>query len=148
MKVILRQDVESLGKAGDIVKVADGYGRNFLIPKKLALEANEKNLKVFESEKKRLIQQSEKLQKEAQELAARLSGVVCTIARRVGEQDKIFGSVGARDIEEALAGQGITVERRNILLAEPIKALGEYPVTVKTGPGVSAEIKVAVVAES
>lgn len=148
MKVILRQDVESLGKAGDVVKVADGYGRNFLIPQKLALEATEKNLKIFENEKKVILKQSERLQREAQELAARLNGVVCTIARRIGEQDKIFGSVGVRDIEEALAAQGITVERKNILLADPLKALGEYPVTIKTGAGLSAEIKVVVVAES
>ena len=102
MKVILKQNVESLGKAGDLVKVADGYARNFLVPKGLAAEANSRNLKAFEHEKNRILLQAEKVQKQAEETAARLSKVTCTIARRVGEQQKLFGSVGAKDIEEAL----------------------------------------------
>jgi large subunit ribosomal protein L9 len=148
MKVVLKQNVESLGKAGDLVKVADGYARNFLIPKGLAAEANSRNLKAFEHEKKRILQQAEKIQKQAEETAARLSAVICTIARRVGEQEKLFGSVGVKDIEEALAAQGIAVDKKSILLDEPIKALGEFPVRIKLSAGVTGEIKVVVVAES
>jgi len=148
MKVILRQNVESLGKAGDLVKVADGYARNFLIPQKLAMEANARNLKTFEHEKQRILKQAEKIQKESEETAAKLNGVICTIARRVGEQEKLFGSVGVKDIEEALAAHGIEIEKKNIILSEPIKALGEFPVQIKVGVGVAAEIKVVVVAES
>lgn len=148
MKVILKQNVESLGKAGDLVKVADGYARNYLIPKGLAAEANSRNLKVFEHERKRILQQADKIQKQAEEAAAKLNSVTCTIARRVGEQEKLFGSVGAKDIEEALAAQGIEVGKKSILLDEPIKSLGECPVRIKLSAGVTAEIKVVVVAES
>ena len=148
MKVILKQNVESLGKAGDLVKVADGYARNFLVPKGLAAEANSRNLKVFEHERQRILQQAEKIQKQAEEAAARLSAVTCTIARRVGEQEKLFGSVGAKDIEEALVAQGIEIEKKSVLLDEPIKALGEFPVRIKLSAGVTGEIKVVVVAES
>lgn len=148
MKVILKQHVESLGKAGDTVKVADGYGRNFLIPKGLAVEANPRNLKAFEHEKQRILQQAEKIHKEAEATAARLNGLTCAIARRVGEQEKLFGSVGVKDIEEALSAQGFEVEKRNILLDEPIKSLGEFAVRVKLSAGVTAEVKVSVVAEA
>ncbi|MDA8124145.1 MAG: 50S ribosomal protein L9 [Deltaproteobacteria bacterium] len=148
MKVILRQNVETLGKAGETVKVADGYARNFLIPKGLAAEASVRNLKTFEHEKKRILLQAEKIQKEAEETAAKLSTVECKIARRVGEQEKLFGSVGVKDIEEALIAQGVEVEKRNILLDEPIKAIGEFPVRIKLSAGVTAEIKVCVVAEA
>jgi large subunit ribosomal protein L9 len=148
MKVVLKQNVESLGKAGDLVKVADGYARNFLIPKGLAAEANSRNLKTFEHEKQRILQQAEKIQKQAEETAARLSAVTCTIARRVGEQEKLFGSVGAKDIEEALIAQGIEVEKKSVLLDEPIKALGEFPVRIRLSAGMTGEIKVVVVAES
>ncbi|MBM4313963.1 MAG: 50S ribosomal protein L9 [Deltaproteobacteria bacterium] len=148
MKVILKQYVESLGKAGDTVKVADGYGRNYLIPKGLAIEANTRNLKIFEHEKQRILHQVEKIHSQAEATATKLGGVTCTIARRVGEQEKLFGSVGVKDIEEALLAQGIEVDKRNILLDEPIKALGEFPVRIKLSAGVSAEIKVSIVAES
>lgn len=148
MKVILKQNVESLGKAGDLVKVADGYARNFLIPKGLASEANDRNIKAFEHEKKRILLQAEKIQKQAEETAARLGSVVCTIARRVGEQEKLFGSVGAKDVEEALAAQGIEVEKKSVLLEEPIKTLGEFPVRIRLSAGLTAEIKVIVTAES
>ncbi len=148
MKVILRQNVQSLGSAGETIKVADGYARNFLIPKGLAAEANTRNLKAFEHEKQRILHQAQKIQSEAEELAAKLAGVTCTIARRVGEQEKLFGSVGVKDIEDVLAAQGFEIDKRNILLEEPIKALGEFPVRIKLSAGVTAEIKVAVVAEA
>jgi len=148
MKVILKQNVETLGKAGDLVKVADGYARNFLIPKDLASEANERNIKAFEHEKKRILLQAEKIQKLAEEKAARLGAVSCRISRRVGEQEKLFGSVGAKDIEEALAAQGIEVDKKSVLLDEPIKTLGEFPVRIKLSAGLTAEIKVVVTAEA
>jgi large subunit ribosomal protein L9 len=148
MKVILKQHVETLGKAGDTVKVADGYGRNFLIPKGLAVEANTRNLKTFEHEKQRILQHAEKIHQQAEDFAKKLGGVTCSIARRVGEQEKLFGSVGVKDIEEGLAAQGFEIDKRNILLDEPIKALGEFPVRIKINAGVTAEIKVSVVAES
>ena len=148
MKIILKQHVESLGKAGDTAKVADGYGRNFLIPRGLAVEANTRNLKAFEHEKQRILQEAVKIHKQAEETATKLGDVTCTIARRVGEQEKLFGSVGVKDIDEALEAQGIEIDKRNILLDEPIKALGEFPVRIKLSAGVTAEIKVTVVAES
>ena len=148
MKVVLKQNVESLGKAGDLVKVADGYARNFLIPKGLAAQASTGNLKAFEHEKKRILLHADKIQKQAEEMAAQLGAVTCTIARRVGEQEKLFGSVGAKDIEEALIAQGIEVDKKSVLLDEPIKALGEFPVRIKLSAGVTGEIKVIVVAET
>jgi large subunit ribosomal protein L9 len=148
MKVILRQHVQSLGKAGETIKVADGYARNFLIPKGLAAEANTRNLKTFEHERQRILQQAQKIQGQAEEIAAKLGAMTFTIARRIGEQEKLFGSVGVKDIEEAVATQGFEIDKRNILLGEPIKSLGEFPVRIKLSAGVTAEIKVAVVAET
>lgn len=148
MKVILRQNVQSLGKAGETIKVADGYARNYLIPKGLAAEANTRNLKAFEHERERIIQQAQKIQSQAEEIAAKLAGTTITIARRVGEQEKLFGSVGVKDIGDVLTSQGFEIDKRDILLDEPIKALGEYPVRVKLSAGVTAEIKVVVAAEA
>jgi len=147
MKIILNQGIDTLGKAGDLVKVADGYARNYLIPKGLASEADSRNIKAFEHEKKRIMVQAEKDRKKAEEIAAKLGAITCTIARRVGEQEKLFGSVGVKDIQEALLLLGIEMDKRNIILDEPLKALGEFPVRIKVGGGATAEIKVAVVAE-
>jgi large subunit ribosomal protein L9 len=148
MKVILRQHVQTLGKAGETIKVADGYARNFLIPKGLAAEANTRNLKTFEHERQRILQQAQKIQGQAEETAAKLGALTFTIARRIGEQEKLFGSVGVKDIEEVMTAQGFEIDKRNILLCEPIKSLGEFPVRIKLSAGVTAEIKVAVVAEA
>ena len=147
MKVILNQTLDSLGKAGDLVKVADGYARNYLIPNGLALEADNRNIKAFDHEKKRILLQAEKDMKKAEETADRLKEITCTFARRSGDQEKIFGSVGAKDVHEALLAQGFEIDKKNIVLDEPIKALGEFSVLVKLGAGKSAEIKVAVVSE-
>ena len=147
MKIILNQNLDTLGRAGDLVKVSDGYARNYLIPRGLASEADDRNIKAFEHEKKRILLQAEKESKRAEEIADRLKETTCTIARRSGDQEKIFGSVGAKDIQEALLVQGIEIDKKNILLDEPIKALGEFPVVVKLGAGKTAEIKVAVVSE-
>lgn len=147
MKVILKENVESLGKAGDIVKVADGFARNYLIPKGLALEASTRNVNLLEHDKKRILHKAEKERKISEGVAENISAVTCTIARRVGEQEKLFGSVGVKDIEKALEDHGITLEKKNIILPEPIKALGEFPVTIKLSGGVTAELKVVVVPE-
>lgn len=148
MQVILKEEVSALGKAGEVVKVADGYGRNYLIPQGLAAEVNSRNIRMIEQQKKQILLKTEREKKKAEGFAAQLSAVVCTIARKVGEQDKLFGSVNSKDIEECMSAQGIVVDRKNIVLDEPIKTLGEFPVKVKLNAGVSAEIKVVVVAEN
>ena len=148
MQVILKQKVESLGKAGDAVNVSDGYARNFLIPKGFAIEADFKSLSMLENEKKTVLLKAAKEKKKAEALADRFKDTACTIIRRVGEQDKLFGSVNAKDIHEALLAQDLDVDRKDIVLKEPIKALGEFPVTIKLSAGVSAEIKVIVTAEA
>lgn len=145
MNIILKEDVASLGKAGDAVKVSDGYARNFLIPRGLALEASSRNLKTLEHEKEHIMRKAEKEKKSAEGLAEQLSALTCTIARKVGEQGKLFGSVGTKDIEELLREKGIALDRKNIILGEPIKACGEFTAKVKLPAGVTAEIKIAVV---
>jgi large subunit ribosomal protein L9 len=147
MKVILKQNVPSLGKAGDLVKVNDGYARNLLIPKGLATEANEKNIKTFEHEKKNILQRAEKEQKAAQDQAAKLSEVTLTIARKVGDQDKIFGSVTSKDIELALQEKGFSIDKKMIVHDEQIKSLGEFKVKIKLHSGIEAEITLNVVGE-
>jgi large subunit ribosomal protein L9 len=147
MKVILKQDVPSLGKTGDLIKVHDGYARNLLIPKGLAIEANERNIKNFEHEKKNILKRAEKEQKAAQDQAAKLADVTITIARKIGDQDKIFGSVTSRDIELALKEKGFDIDKKMIVHEEQIKALGEFKVRIKIHSGVEAEIKLNVVGE-
>jgi large subunit ribosomal protein L9 len=147
MQVILKQKVESLGKAGDAVTVSDGYARNFLIPKGFATEANFKNLGVLEREKKAILLKAAKEKKNAEALAERFKDVTCTIVRRVGEQGKLFGSVNAKDVQETLLAQGLDVNRKNIVLGEPIRAIGDYPVVIRLSAGVFAEIKVVVAVE-
>jgi large subunit ribosomal protein L9 len=147
MKVILKENVESLGKAGDAVKVADGYARNYLIPKGLAVEASSWSLKALEHEKKRIMQKIESERKKAELMIEKLRGVTCTLYRRAGEQDKLFGSVTTKDIEKSLIEQGIEIDRKMIILEEPVRSLGEFPVKIKLQPGVTAEIKIMVVGE-
>lgn len=147
MKVILKDTIESLGKAGDTVKVSDGYARNYLIPRGLAVEASNKTLKAFEHEKKQIMQKLERERKAAETLAERIRGTTCTLIRRVGEQDKLFGSVTAKDIEKSLHEQGIEIDKKMIVLDEPIKSTGEFPLKIKLRPGVFTEIRVIVEAE-
>jgi large subunit ribosomal protein L9 len=147
MKVILKDNVESLGKMGDILNVSIGYARNYLIPKGLAVEASNKNIKALELEKGVIERKEEKQQKRAESLRDEMAKVTCIIKRKVGEQDKLFGSVTSKDIEKALEEQGIKVNRKNISIDEPIKSVGEFPVTVKLYHGVTSEVKVVVVAE-
>ncbi|HBI47753.1 MAG TPA: 50S ribosomal protein L9 [Smithella sp.] len=149
MKVILKQSVPSLGKAGALIKVNDGYARNFLIPKGLATEANEKNIKLFEHDKTNILKKAAKEQKSAQALADALSNVTITMARKVGDQDKIFGSVTTKDIESALKEKGYDIDRKMIVHehGEHIKSLGEFKIKIKLAADVETEIKLIVTGE-
>jgi large subunit ribosomal protein L9 len=148
MKVILKQNVDSLGKAGEAVKVADGYARNYLIPKGLAVEASNWSLKALENEKKEIMQKLETERKKAEVVIERLAGVALSLTRRVGEQDKLFGSVTTKDIEQSLKELGIEIDRRMIILEEPIKTPGEFLAKIRLQPGVMTEVKVTVVGEA
>src|SRR3954468_8608548 len=144
MEVILREDVETLGARGAMVKVADGYARNFLLPKRLAVPATDANRKIVEQEREAYLRREAKLQGEAQDLAQIMSKVVLTFRQRVGENDHLFGSVTAKDIADALEAQKYHVERRRVLLDEPIRTLGEHTVNVRLHRDVTAPIKVVV----
>jgi len=145
MKVILRQDFENLGKFGDIVDVRDGYARNFLIPRKIALPATPGNIKMIETEKKQKAFKLERERLSAQQLAEKLLGLEITIPMRAGENERLFGSVTAQMISNELAKMGFEIDRRKILLDEPIKSLGKYEVLIKLHPDVGVKIKVNVV---
>ena len=147
MKIILRQDYENLGKAGDIVTVKPGYARNFLLPKQIAYPAKPNFIRMLEEEKRQKQQRQHKEKKVAEALAEKLNKVSVTISVSVGEEDKIFGSVTTMDIAEALKKEGYEIDRRKIVLEEPIKALGIYSVPIKVHPEVEASIKVWVVKE-
>jgi large subunit ribosomal protein L9 len=148
MKVILIENVSSLGKAGDLAQVAEGYGRNFLIPKKLALEATAANLRHLEQQKESFLQKATQEKHKAAELAARIEQLPCTLARPAGESEKLFGSVTTLDLNKFLQEQGISIDRRKIHLSNPIKTLGSYTVALKLHPEVTAQMKVNVVAAS
>ena len=147
MKVILKQNVPSLGKAGDLIKVHDGYARNYLIPKGLASEADEKNIKTFEHEKRNILRKAQKEHKSAEDFASALANVTLTFSRKVGDQDKIFGSVTTKDIEESLKEKGYSVDRKMIIVDEHIKSLGEFKVKVKLTAVVETELKIIVTGE-
>lgn len=147
MKVILRADVENLGHLGDVVTVKAGYGRNYLLPQGLAMPASPANLKVFELERKKLQDKMDALRSAAAGLAARLEGLVVRIEMRVGENDKLYGSVTGNLICDALHAQGIEVDRRRILLDTPIRTLGDHPVRVRLHADVIAPLTVTVVPE-
>ena len=147
MKVILTQDVTNLGKAGDMVTVKPGYGRNYLLPRAMAVLAGTTGAKQIEHQRMVIAQQQEKSKREAQKVADSIANLSCTIRVEVGEQEKLYGSVTSRDIEQALADEGVKVSRKAILLDEPIKALGVYTVNVKIHPDVTGALKVWVVAK-
>jgi large subunit ribosomal protein L9 len=160
MQLILKEDVHNLGKSGELVTVKDGYGRNFLLPQGKAVAATKKNVAQLEHEKKMISARNAKLLKDAQSIADRLAAIEVTIERQVGShersgeegkegaaEEKLFGSVSTRDIEEALAEKGVAIDRRKIVLAEPIKTLGVYTLDVKLSAGVTGKIKVWVVAK-
>ena len=147
MQVILLEDVSSLGKAGDLVKVSDGFGRNFLIPQKKAILATEKNIKTLEHQKRLVQHRMAKTKKDIQQLAQEIENLSCTFAKPVGESGKLFGSVTTMEIETYLKENGIEVDRKKIHLEEPIKSVGMYTVPVKLHPDVVANLKVWVVQE-
>ena len=147
MEVILRQHVDNLGRRGDVVKVADGYARNFLLPRKLALVVTVGNRKQIERERSKLDALEAEEQKVAEAIAARLAGVEVEIARKVGETEALYGSVTTVDVAAALHAKGFDLDRRKVQLQEPIKKLGEFDVPVKLHREVVARIKVKVVAE-
>ena len=147
MKVILHEDVPDLGNIGDLVVVNDGYARNYLIPKNIAVKANTKNLRALEHQKRLVERHKAKVQQTAAELAKTLDNISCTIPVLVGEQDKLFGSVTARDIEQALAAEGVKISKRQIELNEPIKTVGVYSVDVRLHQEVRGKLKVWVVAK-
>jgi large subunit ribosomal protein L9 len=148
MEVILREDITNLGTRGQVVKVAPGYARNFLIPKKLAVTATESNKKIVEQERQSHLRKEAKLQVEAQDLAKLMTGVSVTISQKAGENDQLFGSVTSKDVADALAAKGFTIDRRKIQLDEPIKSLGEFKVPVKLHKDVTAEVTVVVAKEA
>lgn len=147
MEVILKKRVETLGDEGDILTVASGYARNYLIPMQLAVRATEKNRRLLEHERRLIAAQGEKAKVRAEELASRIAEVTCTIQRRAGENDRLFGSITSMDIAEALAGQNLEVDRRNIGLEEPIRELGVFMVPIRFHADVTANIQVVVVRE-
>ncbi len=147
MEVILREDVDKLGSRGQLVKVADGYARNFLLPKRMAVPATEANRKIVDQERQAALKREAKEKAGAEDLARMMAGVTVTIAQKAGEQDQLFGSVTAKDISEGLERQGYHIDRRKIHLEEPIKQLGEHKVPVRLHREVTVEIAVNVVRE-
>jgi len=147
MRVILQKDVQNLGEAGDIKEVAEGFARNFLLPKKLVIPYNESSAKAIEHQKKLVKIKKEKRKKEGQKLVEALSSVALTIGAQVGEDEKLFGSVTAIDIADKLLQMGYTIDKRKIVLPEPIKKAGEHEVKIKLEEGLTATIKVSVVKE-
>lgn len=147
MDLILREDIEKLGSRGEVVKVAAGYARNYLLPKRLAVVANASNKKIVDQERDGHLRREAKLQSEAADLGKLLSAVTVTIKQKAGEEGHLFGSVNSKDIAEALELQNFTIDRRKIQLDDPIKQVGEYKIPVKLHKDVMAEITVNVAAE-
>lgn len=147
MRIILKQDIHDLGLEGDIVDVARGYARNYLIPKGIALEANAQNIKLTEMQRKKIEVKRLEAREEAEKVKENMSDIVITISQKVGEENKLYGSVTSMDIAAHLEKQGITIDRRKIVLDKPIKTVGEHEVPVKLYPEVTASIKVVVIPE-
>jgi len=147
MQLILLEDISSLGKAGDLVKVSDGYGRNYLIPQKKAVLATEKSLKVIQHQQRQVQQRMEKMKKDAEKMAQQIEQLSCTFLKTVGESGKLFGSVTSMDLETYLKENGIEVDRKKISLEEPIKNLGMFTVPIKLHHEVTTHLKVWVVQE-
>ena len=147
MEVILREDIERLGNRGQVVRVADGYARNFLLPKRLAVAATDGNRKIVEQERQAHLRREAKQKGEAEDLSKLLSGVTVTIAQKAGENDQLFGSVTSKDVADALAAKNFTIDRRKVLMDEPIKQLGEFKIPVRLHKDVTAEVTVQVVKE-
>lgn len=148
MEVILKEDVPKLGSRGDVVKVAEGYGRNYLLPKKLAIEASAANKTVIEQMKAAAVRRAVKEKSDAELLAKQFDGVSVMFARRAGESDQLFGSVTASDIAHELEKRGFSLDRRKIQLDEPLKALGEFAVAIKLHRDVTTNVKVSITKEA
>jgi large subunit ribosomal protein L9 len=147
MEVILKEDIANVGKIGEVVRVRDGYARNYLLPRGLVMLANKKNIKTFEHQKKIVADQKQKIMRQAQAIGEELTGVTVSISMRAGEEGKLFGSVTNIHIEKALKAKGLKVDRRKIQLDEPIKNLGDFDVPVRLTADLSVPIKVSVVPE-
>ena len=147
MEVILREDIERLGNRGQVVKVADGYARNFLLPKRLAVAATDANRKIVEQERQAHLRREAKQKSEAEDLSKLLTGVTVIIAQKAGENGQLFGSVTSKDVGDALAQKNFTIDRRKVLMDDPIKQLGEFKVPVRLHRDVTAEVTVQVVKE-
>ena len=147
MKVVLKKSIDSLGNVGDVVTVADGYARNYLIPRDLATRADAGKIKLIEHERRVIRAREEKVIKDTQELAGRIEQISCTISAKAGEEDRLFGSVSDSDIALALDEAGIEIDKKKVQLEEPIKELGVYSVPIDLGRGVTARLKVWVVRE-
>jgi large subunit ribosomal protein L9 len=148
MEVILKEDVANVGKIGEVVRVRDGYARNYLLPRGLVMIANKKNLKTFEHQKKLVADQKQKIMRQAQASADQLGAVSLVISMKAGEEGRLFGSVTNIQIEKALKAKGVNIDRRKIHLEEPIKVAGEYQVPVRLAADLTVPIKVSVVPES
>jgi len=148
MKIILREDVEKLGKAGEVVKVKDGYGQNYLIPRQLAVLANGRNMKSLDHDRRTIETRAKKTRKTAEATAATLSAVSLVLPAKAGEEGKLFGAITSRDIAEALGKAGVIVDRKAIQLADPIKQVGDYKVKIRVAADVLPEISVSVVPEA
>lgn len=147
MKVILKEDIPNLGKAGQIINVKDGYARNYLFPKGVAMLADEKNLKLLEYYKKKIEEEAKKKRKDAESIAERLSEIQLTVKAKAGEDQKLFGSVTSKDIAEALQKEGFSIDKKQIIINEPIKRIGEYLVDVKLHQDLVSKVKVNVIPE-
>jgi len=147
MKVILRKEIENIGKTGDVVNVADGYARNYLIPEGLVFLATPQNLKKLEEEKKREEASKKKEKKEAEELKAKIESLSCTIARKTEQENKLFGSITPADISEELLAKGVEIDKKKIEIAQPVREFGIYTIPVRIHPEVEAHIKIWVVKE-
>lgn len=144
MKVILRADIDELGLEGDIVQVAKGYARNYLIPKGFALEANNQNIKLIEMQKRKIDARRLKVKENAEKIREEISNIVVYISQKVGEEDKLYGSVTSMDIADQMEKMGIAIDRRKILLDKPIKNVGEFDVPIKLHPEITGSIKLIV----
>lgn len=147
MKVILTKDMDNLGKAGALVEVRNGYGRNYLLPQKLAVLATAKNVRQLDHEKAGILARAAKHKSNMAAMAAKLSALELSFKRKVGEQDKLFGSVTAKDVWESITGKGFEVERKLVHLPDALKTLGDHTVEVKLHPEVTAKVKVTIAAE-
>jgi large subunit ribosomal protein L9 len=148
MEVILKEDVAKLGSRGDVVKVAEGYGRNYLLPRKLAIQATADNKKVIDQMKAAAVRRSAKEKAQAEELAKQFDGVSVSFQRRAGEHDQLFGSVTSTDVAEALEKKGFNIDRRKIQIHDPLRTLGEFTIPVKLHKDVTAHLKVIIEKEA